>query len=98
MGSATFIQTPIGMRMRFDSITKHLSSTVFALSTLSFAVLAIKRGQDASWDFRNYHYYNAYAFFNDRLSYDILSYSYENQGFPDKSPFLIRKAYSFWKL
>ena len=24
------------------------------------------------WDFVNYHYYNAFAFFNNRLNYDIV--------------------------
>ena len=29
-------------------------------------------GQDANWDFRNYHYYNGYAFLNGRLGFDLL--------------------------
>lgn len=33
---------------------------------------AIWMGQDANWDLRNYHYYNPYAFLNDRLSFDAL--------------------------
>jgi hypothetical protein len=28
-------------------------------------------GQDANWDLRNYHYYNAYAFLNGRLAWDV---------------------------
>lgn len=28
-------------------------------------------GQDANWDLRNYHYYNAYSFLNARLDIDI---------------------------
>ena len=95
MGSSTFLQVQIGMRMRFDSITKHLSSIIFALSTLSFAVLALKRGQDASWDFRNYHYYNAYAFFNDRLSYDIAPAQIQTYFNPtlDLLPFLLTQHF-----
>ena len=34
-------------------------------------VLALWLGQDASWDLRNYHFYNAYAFLHDRLGFDI---------------------------
>lgn len=29
-------------------------------------------GQDANWDFRNYHYYNGYAFLTGRLGFDLL--------------------------
>lgn len=28
--------------------------------------------QECFWDFTNYHYYNAFAFLNDRLNYDIV--------------------------
>jgi hypothetical protein len=28
-------------------------------------------GKDFNWDFRNYHYYNAYALLHDRLGFDI---------------------------
>lgn len=33
--------------------------------------LSIMQGQDASWDLQNYHLYNAYAFLNDRLNFDL---------------------------
>jgi len=36
-----------------------------------FCYLAYIAGQDANWDFYNYHYYNAYAFLNDRFWFDI---------------------------
>ena len=29
-------------------------------------------GQDANWDLRNYHFYNAYAFLNNRYAQDLL--------------------------
>ena len=35
-------------------------------------------GQDANWDLRNYHWYNAYAFLNDRYALDLL---------PSQTPF-----------
>jgi len=28
-------------------------------------------GQDASWDLKNYHWYNAYAFLNSRMQWDV---------------------------
>src|SRR5258706_8592967 len=27
--------------------------------------------QDANWDLKNYHYYNAYAFLNGRIAWDV---------------------------
>lgn len=41
-------------------------------------VLAMQLGQDANWDLRNYHWYNAYALLNGRHGYDIL---------PSQTPF-----------
>ncbi len=35
-------------------------------------VAGLLLGQDANWDFRNYHYYNGYAFLNGRLGFDLL--------------------------
>ena len=35
-------------------------------------MLALALGQDKNWDLRNYHYYNAYAFLNDRYALDLL--------------------------
>ncbi|MBV8060891.1 MAG: hypothetical protein JO126_05620 [Alphaproteobacteria bacterium] len=37
-----------------------------------FGVLALWLGQDANWDLRNYHWYNAYAFLNGRYDVDLL--------------------------
>jgi hypothetical protein len=34
-------------------------------------VYALWLGQDASWDLRNYHFYNPFAYLNDRVGYDI---------------------------
>ena len=37
-----------------------------------FGFLSISFGKDTNWDLKNYHYYyNAYAFLEDRLDYDI---------------------------
>jgi len=39
---------------------------------LFYGVLSLLVGQDANWDFENYHWYNAYALLNRRLAYDVL--------------------------
>src|SRR5580658_3260845 len=49
----------------------------FALCLLAFAPfvfggLALALGQDANWDLRNYHWYNAYAFLHGRFGFDLL--------------------------
>ena len=38
---------------------------------LGWAVLVVTRGKDASWDFRNYHWYIPYAFLHGRLGFDV---------------------------
>ncbi len=38
---------------------------------LGFGVLALALGQDANWDLRNYHWYNAYRFLTGRLTTDL---------------------------
>lgn len=43
---------------------------LFLLCSLFGGLLSIAFQQDANWDLRNYHFYNPYAFFNDRLSFD----------------------------
>ncbi|HXH02692.1 MAG TPA: hypothetical protein VNN09_05160 [Candidatus Competibacteraceae bacterium] len=53
----------------------HRQPATLALLTgtpLLFGLLALWLGLDANWDLRNYHYYNAYAFLNDRWGWDIL--------------------------
>src|SRR5579872_274005 len=41
------------------------------LSMLIFGLWSIHLGQDFSWDLRNYHFYNPYAFLHHRLDFDI---------------------------
>jgi hypothetical protein len=38
---------------------------------LFFGCVSILLGEDKSWDFLNYHWYDAYALLNDRLGFDI---------------------------
>ncbi len=42
------------------------------LAPIMIAVLAVSLGQDANWDLRNYHWYNAYAYLNGRWTVDLL--------------------------
>ncbi|MFA5040699.1 MAG: hypothetical protein WC464_03595 [Bdellovibrionales bacterium] len=49
-----------------------LALALLFLAPLAFGFLAIGLGQDANWDLRNYHFYNAYAFLNDRYAMDLL--------------------------
>ncbi|HCU58788.1 MAG TPA: hypothetical protein DIC64_02270 [Alphaproteobacteria bacterium] len=39
-------------------------------------LMGISLKNEISWDFTNYHYYNAWAFFNDRLNFDIVPASF----------------------
>lgn len=41
------------------------------LVPVGFGILSYVLGQDSSWDLRNYHLYNAYAFLNGRLTVDL---------------------------
>ena len=44
---------------------------VLAGSAICFALLALRLGQDASWDLQNYHFYNPHALLTGRLFWDI---------------------------
>ncbi|MDR3629660.1 MAG: hypothetical protein P4L42_04925 [Desulfocapsaceae bacterium] len=55
------------------------SDTRFSLTTLPwfigplfFGCLALFLGQDANWDLRNYHFYNAYSFLFNRFDFDVV--------------------------
>ena len=49
------------------------SSGVLILYMLIAAVSSVLFTQDNNWDLRNYHFYNAFAYFNDRSGLDILA-------------------------
>ncbi|MCF6237582.1 MAG: glycosyltransferase family 39 protein [Candidatus Marinimicrobia bacterium] len=51
---------------------RHSSLIILIASMLTSGLLAILFGQDNNWDLRNYHIYNAFAFFEDRTALDIL--------------------------
>lgn len=52
---------------------KDRSIDIFFLSICLIAsgFFSIYLGQDSNWDLRNYHFYNAHSFLNNRLTYDI---------------------------
>ncbi|MDD3288050.1 MAG: hypothetical protein PHX43_03475 [Alphaproteobacteria bacterium] len=51
---------------------RKLAVAILAIFPLLYGGLALLLGQDANWDLRNYHWYNAYAFLNDRYAMDLL--------------------------
>ena len=44
---------------------------IFALCVLGLGARSVALGQDANWDLKNYHWYNAYALLNGRLGWDV---------------------------
>ncbi len=44
---------------------------LLAACVLGAGLASLARGQDANWDLRNYHYYNAFAFLHGRLGWDL---------------------------
>jgi len=44
---------------------------LFLVLMILFGIISVLNGQDVSFDLRNYHWYNAYAFLNDRMNFDI---------------------------
>src|SRR6204780_2772309 len=49
-----------------------LALALMMVAPFAFGALALALGQDANWDLRNYHWYNAYAILNGRYAIDIL--------------------------
>ena len=49
-----------------------LAAAFLLLFPLFYGCLALGLGQDANWDFRNYHWYNGYAYWTGRGSVDML--------------------------
>jgi hypothetical protein len=68
-GSSAVVQLPERKNLRFSSPWIDVATLV--VSTVAFGLLSVALGQDANWDLRNYHFYNAYAFLNDRLRFDF---------------------------
>lgn len=62
------------MRKIQNIILRLMQSNVFMLLLLvaTGSYICVQTRFDFRWDFTNYHYYNAFAFFNNRLNYDIV--------------------------
>lgn len=50
---------------------KALYILVLIIIPLAFGLISLSLGRDVNWDLKNYHYYNAYAFLENRLDFDI---------------------------
>ena len=44
---------------------------VALLAPIICGMFAVSLGKDVNWDLKNYHYYNAYAFLENRLDFDV---------------------------
>ena len=64
-----------------------------SLSTLFFAGYAVLRGQDANWDFRNYHAYAGYALLHWRFGEDVAPGDIQTffNPLPYAVPYLLRR-------
>jgi hypothetical protein len=51
--------------------TKRADLFLIAVCFLASGLVSVYLGPDGNWDLRNYHYYNAYSFLTNRLSYDV---------------------------
>jgi hypothetical protein len=63
------------IRQTSRSTALSVRTTAFALATavpLGLVLLNLAMGQDANWDLRNYHWYNAYSFLNGRFFFDVV--------------------------
>src|ERR1700734_3631580 len=66
-----------------DYRARFLAVAIMCLAPFAFGMLAVALGQDANWDLRNYHWYNAYAFLNGRDGFDLL---------PSQTPYFYNPA------
>ncbi|HEY3779018.1 MAG TPA: hypothetical protein VGL35_13280 [Rhizomicrobium sp.] len=54
-----------GQRLAFSELL------FLAAVIVGWSAMVVARGKDASWDFRNYHWYVPYAFLHGRLGFDV---------------------------
>src|SRR4051794_2250221 len=55
-----------------DRKVRNIIYFLLGLMPIIFGLLSIVLGQDSNWDLRNYHWYNAHAFLNGRLDFDMV--------------------------
>ena len=58
--------------------TPHAFVHTALLVPIAFGLLSILLGPDSNWDLRNYHLYNAFAFFNNKLAIDFAPGGFQN--------------------
>lgn len=58
---------------RLAALLEHPRATLWAclMVPLAAGLVALALGQDANWDLRNYHWYNAFALFEGKLAIDL---------------------------
>ena len=54
-----------------STVTDRIIRVLLLLVPPAMGCMALWLGQDASWDLRNYHFYNPFAFLTGRMGYDI---------------------------
>src|SRR5688572_20421562 len=57
--------------MPIDATLRRVVIALFVLVPVAFGVLVQVFGQDANWDLRNYHWYDAYAVLTGRHDLDM---------------------------
>src|SRR3954451_21555115 len=69
------VETTIGERSQSAEILRHFNRAIpvfIWISPVLAGLLSLHMGKSMAWDLLHYHYYNGYAFLNDRLNFDIL--------------------------
>ncbi len=61
---------------RFRTSRTCLNTALFV--PVAFGLLSVLLGPDSNWDLRNYHLYNAFAFFNNKLTIDFAPGGFQN--------------------
>ncbi len=62
--------------IELNSVTTYRNATI--LIPLAFGVWSVLLGADANWDLLNYHLYNPFALFNDKLATDFAPGGFQN--------------------
>jgi len=76
-------QDALDLLPRKGNKARGLALLLLTIFPLLFGCFALFLGQDTNWDFRNYHWYNAYALLNDRYGFDL---------FPSQIPYFYNPA------
>ncbi|MGE4351726.1 MAG: hypothetical protein AB7E52_06010, partial [Bdellovibrionales bacterium] len=83
MFRSLFAQRPLPALPPLSGKAGRLAFLLLAVIPFLFGFMALYLGQDANWDFRNYHWYNGYAALTGRYDTDLL---------PSQLPFFYNPA------